>query len=57
LGTDKCPRQINCPVNKKLDALQDTMDTYLASVTFGELIDSRDVKKVQNKKRKGRKDG
>ena len=37
-GIATCPRQGNCPVNKKLEHLQTVMDDYLSGVSLADLL-------------------
>jgi len=51
LSDGLCSRQKTCPVREKMSHLQEQMDSYLKSVTLGELARNRPAKKMKTKRR------
>ncbi len=49
LGVNKCPKQPDCPVSKKLAGLQNYIDSFLSGITLEELS--------HNKKATGKSEG
>jgi Rrf2 family protein len=54
LGKDVCPHQKSCKVRVKLIKLEDSINSYLGSITLDELVKSRGIRN-NSQRRKGRK--
>jgi len=51
VGAHVCPLQTSCPVRVKLEELQESMNSYLGSITLKELVRSHGAKTQESAKR------